>query len=398
MKIGYLMNSYPMTSTTFVTGEIEALESMNVEIKRYAVRHWDGPLIDPRDIAEGGRTQYLLSGNMGNLIYAAFVELFTNARGMLRAIGPWIHQIRHSDGHFVKHIAYLLEAIMLRRRTKRDGIRHLHVHFSTNSTAVAMLAKFLGGPSYSFTAHGPDEFSDHASGSLEMKIRHADFVVAISNFCKVQLISQSGMEYWDKVHVVRCGVQVEALAPSTQPFDGNEVLVCVGRLCMQKGQLLLPKAVAALRSEFPALKVVLIGDGPIRQALEESIRKHGVGDMFELKGWQTNAAVRETVGHARAFLLPSFAEGLPVVIMEALALGRPVISTYIAGIPELVDSGCGWLVPSGSECDLVNAMRQALQANSQQLEQLGQEGRRRVKEHHDQHKNARQLQELFPAT
>jgi colanic acid/amylovoran biosynthesis glycosyltransferase len=398
MKIGYLMNSYPMTSTTFIRGEIEALESMNVEIKRYAVRRWGERLVDPRDIAEGDRTQYLLSGNMSSLIFVAFIELFTNVRGIIRTIGPWIHQIRHSDGNFVKHMAYLLEAIVLRRRAKRDGVRHLHVHFSTNSTAVAMLAKFLGGPSYSFTAHGPDEFSDFASGSLQMKIRHSEFVVAISHFCKVQLISASGMEFWDKVHIVRCGVEVEALAPSTQPFDGNEVLVCVGRLCLQKGQLLLPKAVAALRSEFPGLKLVLIGDGPIRHALEDSIRSHGVSDMFELRGWQPNAAVRETVRHARAFLLPSFAEGLPVVIMEALALGRPVISTYIAGIPELVDSDCGWLVPSGSECDLLNAMREALRADSQRLEKLGLEGRRRVKDRHDQHKNARRLQELFQAT
>ena len=145
-----------------------------------------------------------------------------------------------------------------------------------------------------------------------MKIEHAAFVVAISNFCKVQLIGFSGMEFWNKVHIVRCGVRVESLAPDARAFDGNETFVCVGRLCVQKGQLLLPKAAAALRGEFPRLRIVLIGDGPIRQALEESIAQYGVGEIFELRGWQPNFAVRETVRGARAFLLPSLLKDFPL--------------------------------------------------------------------------------------
>jgi colanic acid/amylovoran biosynthesis glycosyltransferase len=398
MKIGYLMNSYPMTSTTFIRDEIEALESMNIEIKRYAIRRWNQNLVDPRDVAESARTEYLLSGNIARLVLISFLELLTNTRGLIRTIGPWLKQIRRSHGDLVKHAAYLLEAIVLRRRTKRDGIRHLHAHFSTNSTSVAMLAKLLGGPSYSFTAHGPDEFSDRASGSLHMKVKHSDFVVAISHFCKVQLICFSGMEFWDKVHIVRCGVNLEAFPVNTQGFDGNETFVCVGRLCVQKGQLLLPKAAAKLRGQFPRLRIVVIGDGPIRQALEDSIENYGVGEVFELRGWQANVAVRDAVRAARAFLLPSFAEGLPIVIMEALALERPVISTYIAGIPELLDSGCGWIVASGSECDLVDAMRNALMAAPQHLEDLGREGRRRVAERHNLYENARSLRRLFGAT
>lgn len=395
MKIGYLMNSYPMTSTTFIRDEIAALESMNIEIKRYAIRRWNQQLVDPGDIAEGAHTEYLLSGNIGKLVVVSVLEVFTNAGGLFRTIVPWLKQIRSSNGSLVKHAAYLLEAMMLRRQTKRDGIRHVHAHFSTNSTAVAMLAKLLGGPSYSFTAHGPDEFSGQASGGLAMKIEHAAFVVAISHFCKVQLIGFSGMEFWNKVHIVRCGVQVDSLAPDARAFDGNETFVCVGRLCVQKGQLLLPKAAAALRYEFPRLRIVLIGDGPIRQALEESIARYGVSEIFELRGWQSNVAVRETVRSARAFLLPSFAEGLPIVIMEALALERPVISTYIAGIPELLDAGCGWIVASGSEDGLVDAMREALKAESRHLEALGREGRRRVGERHNLYDNARKLHELF---
>jgi colanic acid/amylovoran biosynthesis glycosyltransferase len=398
MRIGYLMNSYPMTSTTFIRGEIEALEEMNVEIKRYAIRHWDQKLVDPKDIAESARTEYLLSGNAARLIVQLFTEICTNLFGLMRTLGPWLAQLRHSDGSLVKHVAYLMEAIRLRRLTKRDRIPHLHVHFSTNSAAVAMLTKLLGGPSYSFTAHGPDEFHDRSSGGLYLKIKHADFVVAISNFCKVQLVSHSAMDFWNRIHIVRCGIQFDELAASAELFDGNQTLVCVGRLCVQKGQLLLPAAAALLRADFPGLKIVLIGDGPIRAQLEQLIAQHGVGEVIELRGWQSNVEVRATMLKSRALLLPSFAEGLPVVIMEALALGRPVISTYIAGIPELVDPGCGWLVPSGSEPELATAIRLALVADVPHLRELGLEGRRRVARNHDIRTNAGQLRELLTAT
>ncbi len=122
MKIGYLMNSYPMTSTTFIRSEIEALESLDVEIQRYAVRRWDQTLVDPLDIAETTRTEYLLSENPGKLFYFLIVEIFSNFSGFARAIGPWCSQVRRSEGNLVKHIAYLLEAILLRRLTKRDGV------------------------------------------------------------------------------------------------------------------------------------------------------------------------------------------------------------------------------------------------------------------------------------
>jgi len=395
VKIGYLMNCYPMTSTTFIRGELDALESMNIEIKRYAFRRWDQELVDPLDIAEAARTRYLLSGHSFELIYSFLFELFTNMTGFLRTIGPWLHLVRHSDGNLVKHIAYLLEAISLRRRTQRDGVRHVHVHFSTNATAVAMLAKLLGGPSYSFTAHGPDEFCDRTSGNLYPKIQHSSFVVAISNYCKVQLIRLSSMEFWDKIKIVRCGIKLDDFALSAKYDESNQTLVCVGRLCIQKGQLLLPKAACSLRGEFPRLRIILIGDGPIRGSLEDLINEYGVNDMMELRGWLPNAEVRKVVSRSRVFLLPSFAEGLPIVIMEALALGRPVISTYIAGIPELVSDACGWIIASGSETELVTAIRASLTADDQHLRRLGLEGRRLVEERHNVMTNARQLHRLL---
>jgi glycosyltransferase involved in cell wall biosynthesis len=395
MKFGYLMNSYPVTSTTFIRSEIQALESLQLPIRRYAVRRWNQALVDPRDVEEIAKTEYLLSGNLSRLVIYSLLELLTNFRGFVRAFGPWLSQFRLSSGSAVKHVAYLLEAIVLRRCTKRDGVGHLHVHFSTNSAAVAMLAKLLGGPSYSFTVHGPDEFLDLTSGSLQTKMQNAEFMVAISNYCRAQLVCLSNSGFWQKIHVVRCGVLLDDFEFEKEPAVSNQTLVCVGRLCVQKGQLLLPPVAAALRNEFPGLRLVLIGDGPTRQLLERSIAEYGVENMIELRGWQSGSAVRQALHEARALLLPTFAEGLPVVIMESLALGRPVISTYIAGIPELLDSGCGWIVPSGSEAHLREAMRDCLLASPSQLAMMRSTGRQRIEALHDVRRNAARLKELF---
>ena len=173
------------------------------------------------------------------------------------------------------------------------------------------------------------------------------------------------------------------------------MLVNVARFNSQKGLLLIPAAVAALKGEFPALKVVLIGDGEERGRLEAEIARHGVAGMIELRGWQSNVEVRRALIGARALLLPSFAEGLPVVIMEAFALGRPVISTYIAGIPELVDASCGWLAPAGDVEALSAAIRDALAADAPRLARMGNEARRRSVARHDVVASARQLKALF---
>ena len=397
IRIGYLMNTYPVTSGTFIRREIEALEALGVTVRRYAIRRWSEELVDEGDEAEQARTSYLLSGRPLALVAAFLAELAANPAGIARALGAWVGLVRNAGGGLIRHAAYLLEAASLRRLAARDGIGHVHAHFSTNPAAVAMLAHLMGGPSYSFTAHGPDEFLDPQGSSLALKIEKAAFVVAISHFARTTLALAGGIEAWEKIHVVRCGIAIAEFPPDGTPFEGNATLVCVGRLCPQKGQRLIPRAVAALTERHPDLRVVLIGDGESRGAIEAEIARAGLADRIELLGWRSNAEVRERIGRARALLLPSFAEGLPIVLMEALALGRPVVTTYIAGIPELVDRSCGWIVPAGSEDDLVAALDAAMRATPGELAALGREGRRRVEERHDLHASAARLRSLFAA-
>ncbi len=392
-RIAYLMNSYPMISTTFIRREIEAHERRGMEIKRYAIRHWEGELVDPLDIAEADRTDYILSGNAGGLIAVFFRELISRPRGVIRALGPWLSLLKKARGGLVRHAAYLMEAASFRQRAEADKIEHVHVHFGTNAAAVALLARIMGGPTYSFTVHGPDELTDAPLLDFPAKIEHASFVAAITNFCKSQLIRFSSIKAADKIEIVHCGLELRDFEVSPPP--DNQTFVCVGRLCPQKGQAQLPAVAAALRGEFPNLKIILVGDGESRAEIESEISRLGVCENVVIKGWMENAKVREQVKSARAFLLPSFAEGLPVVIMEALALGRPVISTYIAGIPELVDEGCGWIVPAGDEDALIRVMGDALRSSPERLAALGSEGRKRIEQSHDVDKEAAKLGQLF---
>lgn len=398
MKIGYLLNTYPAPSSTFIRGEIEALEELGVAVTRFAVRRFDGPLVDPADKREAGITRYLLDGNKKGLLFAALKELAVNPIGLARAFPAWLRLLRNARGGVVRHAAYLVQAAALRQEAERLGIRHVHTHYSNNPTAVAMLSSILGGPSYSFTAHGPDEFVDPELLSFDDKIARSAFVVGISAYGRKLLTGLARPADAPKVQVVHCGIELGNFTVAPAIAQDNFTFVCVGRLCQAKGQVHIPAAVAALKGQFPGLCVVLVGDGDMRPEIEAEIEKHGVGRKVVLHGWASNQEVRRLIASGRALLLPSYAEGLPIVIMESLALGRPVLSTTVAGIPELVDAECGWLVEPGNHDQLVAAMRTALEASPTTLQKMGKHGRARVEERHDRRTLGRQLRTLFART
>lgn len=395
MKLAYLLGTYPLPSETFVRKEIESLEELGQPVVRFAARGWDSQLVDPKDIAEQGRTDYLLTGGKGRLFADA---LRTVLRHPLRsfALLPKLWRLYRNAGRTVSvFVAYGLQALAFRTRTARLGTNHVHCHFSNNATAIAMLARSLGGPSYSFTVHGPDELVDPKSRSLGMKARGAAFVVAITGYCRDRILAEAP-DVADKVHIIHCGIDPQDFA-----FDGaapeTSRIVCVGRLCFNKGQRHIPAAVAQVKDEFPGLVVDLLGGGDDEGLIREEIAKHGVGKQVILHGWATGAQVRETLRQSRALLLPSYAEGLPIVIMEALAVGRPVLTTRITGIPELVDSGCGWLFEPGDVDAIAEALRGVMRASASERAAMGAEGRRRVEERHDLRKSAATLLDAFKA-
>ena len=398
-RVAYFVNQYPKVSHTFIRREIAALERQGLQVDRLALRGWDAEVKDPQDLAERERTRYVLQGSLAGLVVEGLWRLLAHpvrAGAALRLAWQMAHR---AERPLPWHLVYLLEACRVVNWLERSGAQHVHAHFGTNSTEVVMLAHALGGPGYSFTAHGPEEFDKPEVLGLGRKIANAAFAVAISSFGRSQLCRWVPAAQWPKIRVVHCGLEPEFfVAPADIRPALVPRLVCVGRLCEQKGQMLLVAATAALVARGVDVELVLAGDGEMRAVLEDAIAAAGLQQRVRITGWISSEQVRADLLAARALVLPSFAEGLPVVIMEAMAIGRPVISTYVAGIPELVRDGLdGWLVPAGDVDALADAMQACLRADSGQLEALGRSAHERVRQRHAIDVEAQRLHALFDA-
>jgi glycosyltransferase involved in cell wall biosynthesis len=404
LKIAYLINQYPAVSHSFIRREIQALERRGLEVLRFSARP-SGDLVDVADKEEASRTRVLLASGWAVLAMATLGAVVQHPRRFAKALRVAASMARQSDGGFLRHMIYLAEACLLGRWLQDAGVTHLHAHFGTNPAAVARLVSVLYLYPYSFTVHGPEEFDKPGALSLGAKIDDAAFVTGVSHFGTSQLRRWCSHTSWTKIHVVRCGVdqaffegQVPANGQEQSPVpapSGEPRLVCVGRLCEQKGQLLLLEACARLWQAGTRFELVLVGDGPMRQDVERLAVTLGIQKAVTITGWQDTPQVQSWVRSARVMVLPSFAEGLPVAIMEALALRIPVITTCIAGIPELVDASCGWLVPAGSVEALAEAINTCLQLAPDRLTAMGEAGRQRVAALHMIDRAVAPLADLF---
>ena len=391
MRIAYLVNQYPKLSHAFIRREIVGVEREGVEVVRWGIRRPSEPAVDPLDTVEVKKTHVLLDAGGARLFRAMVVAGMTRPLRFLRALMGAVRLGLCSERGVVRHLIYVAEASLLLAWAEHERVVHVHAHFGTNSATLAMLCRVLGGPTYSFTVHGPEEFDRASSLGLRQKIAGAAFVVAVSSFGRSQLYRYTDFHQWPNIKVVRCGVDEAFLAPPL-PMPAVRRLVSIGRLCEQKGQLLLIEALAALRQDGIVAQLELIGDGELRPVIEDAIRRGGLSDSVRIIGWASGAAIIKALDESQVLLLPSFAEGLPVVIMEALARARPVLSTYVAGIPELVVPGrSGWLIPAGSAEALAACLRQVLQTPVEQLAQMGLHGREDVRRQHDTADLARKL-------
>ncbi|MGF1553322.1 MAG: glycosyltransferase [Paracoccaceae bacterium] len=358
------------------------------------MRRSDIDLVDAKDREEEKSTRYLLHDRVA-LLVETIAEVAGNPRGAARALAS-LARLRTAERFgLVRACAYFAEAVRLKRCLRRDGARHLHAHFASNAATVALLARRLGGPPFSFTAHGPEDFEPPIAHGLARKVGRAAFVVAISHFAKARLVAAAGLANWDRVEVVGCGVDLARLDTLPRPVGVDPMLVCVGRLVGRKGQTLLPLAFGRVAARHPHARLVLLGDGPTRAEIEAAIAERGLSRNVSLPGWADNAAVHEAIARSCALVAPSLSEGLPLVLMEALALGRPVIATPVGGVPELVDADCGWLVPAGDVDALAEAMGAALDMPQARLGRLGAVGRRRGEARHGVERNAERLAALF---
>lgn len=401
MKLAYLINTYPQPSHSFIRREIQALERMDWQVHRFALRSDRARLVDPADIAEDGRTEHILETRFWEIAKSALPFAARRPAAALRALrlalacGARGAGGAPGTGGWLRHLVYWLEGAYLAARCHSLRLPHIHAHFGTNSATVAMLAAEIGGLSYSFTTHGPEEFDAPRAHSLGDKTARAAFVVAISSFGRSQLCRWADVADWDRLHVVHCGIEPWRFpAPAPLP-EGPARLVAIGRLAEQKGFPLLVEAMARVAPDLPDLHLTLIGEGPFRPLLERQIATAGLSRQITLTGWLDEAAVREQLAASHALILPSFAEGLPMVVMEAFAAARPVIASAIMGVPELVSRETGWLVPAGDPQALADAIRAFAATPRSRLEVMGAQARDTVLARHDITREAQKLAALL---
>ena len=391
MRIGVLTNLYPEISHTFIRDEILDLEARGLEIVRMSIRTPRNALVDADDRREQARTFYVLDRPL-RLVSAL---LWATATRPARLLGAAVEAMAlcARGGRPVRHLAYLLEAALCARILRQRGVEHLHVHFGTNPAAVALLVQRLGGPGFSLTVHGPSEFDAPHGLSLDRKVQASRFTVAISDYCAAQLRRWAPVESWTRIRVVRCAVRADYVSEPTRTPEDSIDLAFVGRLCAQKDPLSLLDAAAELLRRRKAFHLTFGGDGELRPQLEARIRELGLCDHVTLAGWQSGDDVRRLLRRSRALVLPSSAEGLPIVLLEAMALARPVVTTHVGGIPELVEHGVnGWLVPAGRPGDLADALEEVLATPAQRLAELGAAARRSVMARHSSEVRSRLLE------
>ena len=221
MKIAYLVPAYPMPSVTFIRREIVALEARGVTVYRFAAQRFTGELTDAADRAEQERTSYLLDAGPWRLVGALIADAMSRPRRVLSTVAVAIGLARRSERGLIWHFIYLAEACLLRRRLSSRGVEHVHVHFGTNAASVALLCRRLGGPSYSITIHGPEEFDAPRQLAICEKVHHASFIVAISQFTRSQLYRWSAFSDWSKIHVVHCGLDQMFLSAAPTPIPAT---------------------------------------------------------------------------------------------------------------------------------------------------------------------------------
>ena len=391
--LAYLVSRYPAVSHTFILREVAQLRALGHTIHTASINVPDRKL-DAMDAAERAEAQatYCIKtdGALGAIGALAFWAVRAPGR-LFKTISQGVRL-----GHGAKGLAYAVEAAMVGRWMHQRQLAHLHVHFGNAGAAVGVLAKTLTGCHLSYTIHGPDEFDDVPGQQLAMKMRAADAVVCISQFARGQLMRISAPDDWAKFQVCRLGVD-PAQFPFSPPSNGTQKvrLLCVGRLTPAKGQVLLVKACAQLRDAGIDFSLTLVGEGPDRSRIETAISRHQLNTHVTLTGALTQEGVRRALAEADMFVLPSLAEGIPVVLMEAMSSGVPCISSPVNGIPELIEHQHTGFLATAGDVDSLAQQLLVLARDAAQRRSIAQAARQKVEQHFNLEHNVRQLSHIF---
>jgi glycosyltransferase involved in cell wall biosynthesis len=390
------VSQYPALNHTFILREIRTLRELKFDIEVVSIRAPDRPLsqLSPEEREEADRTWGVLPAGFFSLIMAQAAQLCTHPLRYLSGVWIALRLARLDLKAMLLNLVYFAEAVAAGRYLQSRGITHLHTHFSST---VALLLVEVFPITYSATIHGPEEFDNAVGFYLAQKVAAARFLCAISQYARSQLMRASRPEHWSKIEVSPLGVDPARFAP--RPHRASPAIfeiVSVGRLAPAKAHAILIESIALLMKQGRSnIRLRIAGGGPEHMALKQLIAQHGVKDHVLLEGPCNQDKVRQMYRESDLFALASFAEGVPVVLMEAMSMEIPCLATWITGVPELIRHGeDGWLVPPSDPLVLADAIAHLID-HPDLRRQLGANGRLRVEERYNLRKNTELLSRIF---
>jgi glycosyltransferase involved in cell wall biosynthesis len=396
-ELTYLISRYPAITHTFILREVVQLRQSGLALRTISLQSPDRCAGGHTEIekAEIASTFYVqaraLHRILGDHLRLLICRPFSYLYGLLFTL-----RLNGGDlGNLARNLVCFVEAVIVGEWIRHNGGEHIHVHFANAGSAVALIASKMYPVDFSITVHGYDEFYGERLYRLREKIAGAKFLRCISHFCRSQLMKASPMEEWHKFEVCRLGVDPDHFLPRQSPVGPDFTIVHVGRLTAVKGAPILVDAVAALLRQGRRIHLNLVGDGADRAAVERRVAEYGIASYVTFHGSVNQDHIRELLGQANAFVLPSFAEGVPVALMEAMSMEIPCVTTPVGGIFELITSGIdGILVPASDAESLAHALK-VLMDDPEYGARLGKAGRRKVLESFNLALNIERLAGIF---
>jgi len=395
LSLAYLVSAYPGTSHTFISREVAALRELGVNLDTFSIKPATEAELEDRMLRQQADTTFTVRRqSAASFLLAQLATLILRPGRYIATLGQALAHRPPGLRAFYMAFVYFAESLVLARELDRRGVTHLHNHFANAGAITGYLAAELLRIPWSFTMHGISETDYPAGLLLGKKIEAAAFVVCVSYFGRAQAMRVVTPDHWKKLHVVRCGLPL-ARVPAHTGSNRRKRIISVGRLSPEKGQAGLIEAFASVASEFKDAELVFVGDGPAAQDLRVRAAGTAVADRISFLGRLGEEETLEQIAGSEILVLSSFMEGLPIVLLEAMAVGTAVIATRVAGIPELVEDAKSGLLFTPSKWDELAACLRRLLRDETLRGELAENGQEEVASEFNIMRSAQDLRTLF---
>lgn len=398
MKIAYLISQYPATSHTFILQEVTALKKKGLHLSVASINSPDRiyDKLTKEEKEESQQTFYVKKQGIVGATFALLYVLLFHPIGFIKGVYTCFKLCGWDLAELVYHFFYLCEAFIIGKWMEKKKLKNLHVHFGMAVSTVALLVSKVFPIKFSMTIHGPDEFYEVDKNHLCEKIAEADFITTIGYYAQSQLMRLSDREYWHKFEVAPLGIDIEKFTPAPKRISPSVVeILSVGRLVPMKGYSLLITAFSQIDQTKHPARLTIVGTGPEKKKLETQIFDLGLTGKVTMTGQLNHPQVEKMYNEADIFVLSSFSEGIPIVLMEAMAKEIPCVSTFVNGIPELIQHDIDGYLVAPSDVAGLKAILEKLISDYNLRQRYATSGRQRVTQKYNLKTNTDKLADIF---